>query len=327
MKKYSILVTGIGGYVGSNFAYEALQAGHGIIGIDNMSNCTFEKISILKKKYPGTFNFYKGDLRITNNIIQAFDNADNINLVAHFAALKDVNESQRYPEKYYENNVKGTQNLLEVLAHNKVKKIIFSSSAAVYGNQALQPVTEKIVPAPISTYAKTKLEAEELIQRKCNEKILSAVCLRYFNPMGMHKHKQIKDDFPGTLAGAIIESFKNEKKIEVYGNDYETKDGSCERDFIHIDDLISGHMSSMKFIQTNDGFHIFNLGTGKSSSVLEVIEEFKKITNNSINIAIGGRRNGDISISYADISKAKKDLNWKPIYNLNDMCKDSLFGA
>jgi UDP-glucose 4-epimerase len=145
--------------------------------------------------------------------------------------------------------------------------------------------------------------------------------------MGMHKQKQIKYDFPETLAGAILESLKNGKEIEVFGNDYETKDGSCERDFIHVDDLISGHMSSIRFIEKNDGFHIFNLGTGKSSSVLEVIEEFKKITNSNINIAIGKRRNGDISISYANISKAKKDLNWKPIYNLNDMCKDSLIGA
>ena len=327
MKEYTILVTGIGGYLGSNFAYKAMQEGHGVIGIDNMSNCNNEKISILSKKYPETFNFYKGDLRIRSNIIQVFKNTDKINLVAHFAALKDVNESQRYPERYYENNVEGTRNLLEVLTHNKVKKIIFSSSAAVYGNQALQPVTEKIAPTPISIYAKTKLEAEELIREKCNQKFLSAVCLRYFNPMGMHKQKQIKYDFPETLAGAILESLKNGKKIEVFGNDYETKDGSCERDFIHVDDLISGHMSSIRFIEKNDGFHIFNLGTGNSSSVLEVIEEFKKITNSNINIAIGKRRNGDISISYANISKAKKDLNWKPIYNLNDMCKDSLIGA
>ncbi len=326
----NILVTGAAGYIGSTFSFEAIKRGHTIFGIDNFSNSTDLFIKKLTKEKPNNFFFQSCDLRKHNDLYQYFDFLEkkiDISMVIHFAGLKSVPESEQNGKEYWDNNVNGTKNLLDVMsAHNK-KNIIFSSSASVYGKQDLQPITEYAELNPASMYAETKKAAEELIINEALDNCINAISLRYFNPIGSHKDYIVFEEFnksyPNLMSSIISVAKGLKEKVLIYGEDYSTRDGTGERDYIHICDLVDGHFAALEHLKDMKGYDVFNLGTGKSVSVKELIKNFEDINKVKIPYEITGRRLGDIPTCYADPSKAKKDLKWVTKHNLNDMCRDS----
>jgi len=250
-----------------------------------------------------------------------------ISMIIHFAGLKSVPESEEKGEEYWDNNVNGTKNLLDVMSIYNIKNIIFSSSASVYGKQELQPISEDAALNPASMYAKTKKAAEELIQHEVLNNGISGISLRYFNPIGSHKDYIVFEDFdkpyPNLMSSIINVAKGTKEKVLIYGEDYITSDGTGERDYIHIFDLINGHFAALKYLNHVKGYDVFNLGTGKCVSVKELINNFEKVNKVKIPYQKTDRRPGDIATCYADPSKAKKDLKWETKYNLNDMCRDS----
>lgn len=319
-----IFVTGVAGYIGASFAFKMLKDKNQVIGIDNFSNSTPDNIRRLAKKFPDNLSFLKADIKNIDHLDKIFSENKDIDYFFHFAALKNIPESQLKPELYTENNVGGTRNLILAMKKNGFDSLIFSSSAAIYGEQDNQPVSETFKPSPKSIYAKTKLECEQLLEDEYKTSKFSSISLRYFNPMGICKGSGIKSSFSDSLIGSLLKSAKNPSHTTtIYGSDYLTKDGTGERDYIHIEDIISGHVAALKYIKKNKGSYAINLGTGKSYSVLEVVKNFEETLNKKINTEFGSRREGDIGKSYADTSLANKELNWKAIYNLKDMCKDT----
>ncbi len=326
----NILVTGVAGYIGSTFAFEAIKRGHMIFGIDNFSNSTDSFVKKIKEEKPDNFFFQSCDLSKYDDLKEYFSSLKkqiDISTVIHFAGLKSVPESEKKIEKYWDNNVKGTNNLLKMMSIHNIKDIIFSSSASVYGKQELQPIREDASLKPASVYAKTKKAAEELLQNEVLTKEINAISLRYFNPIGSHKDYIIFEDFdkpyPNLMSSIISVAKGINDKVLIYGDDYNTVDGTGERDYIHIFDLIDGHFAALDYLDHIKGYEVFNLGTGKCISVKELIKNFEKINKIKIPYEIVDRRPGDISTCYADPSKAKKELKWTSKYNLNDMCKDS----
>ena len=326
MENKTILITGAAGYIGGTFAYEALKKGYKVIGLDNFSNSKKTYINYMKQNFADKFIFLEKDLR-ENNLHELKELQENIDCVFHFAALKSVPDSERNPELYYENNVGGTENLIKLMNILSITKLIFSSSAAVYGDQKIQPIKETARLSPKSVYAQTKKMSEGLIDKAVKESSLSAISLRYFNPLGSHKDKIISDNLQNTsgniMAMILRVKLGMNKKLFIYGNDYSTKDGTGERDYIHISDLIDGHFKAYEMICSNTKHEIFNLGTGGSVSVLDLIKTFEKINNSKIAFEIIGRREGDLAKCYADPSKANRELEWKAVYTLEDMCKDA----
>lgn len=317
------IVTGAAGYIAASFSYKSLQDGDKIIGVDNLSNSSLKNVKFLKSMYPNNFTFFNADVRDREKLGDIFKINKDCDAVFHFAALKDIPESQKEPKRYFENNVIGTKNLIEQMKKNQLSKLIFSSSAAVYGDQNLQPINESANLKPKSIYAETKYECEKILESESKGPFLRSVSLRYFNPIGSFGGNLIHDTNRHSLIGAILKSLNDSKaEVIVYGNNYSTKDGTGERDYIHIEDLVTGHLAAIEFLNNNQGHSVFNLGTGKSYSVLEVIEEFQQVTGKKINFKFGERRDGDPAKSYADIEKAKEKLNWKAKRDLNDMCKN-----
>ena len=326
----NILVTGAAGYIGSTFSFEAVKRGHTIFGIDNFSNSTDLFVKKLKEEKPDDFFFQSCDLRNHDDLHQCFGSIVkeiDISIIIHFAGLKSVPESEEKGEEYWDNNVNGTKNLLDVMSIYNIKNIIFSSSASVYGKQELQPISEDAALNPASMYAKTKKAAEELIQNEVLNNGISGISLRYFNPIGSHKDYIVFEDFdkpyPNLMSSVINVAKGTKEKVLIYGEDYITSDGTGERDYIHIFDLINGHFAALKYLNHVKGYDVFNLGTGKCVSVKELINNFEKVNKVKIPYQKTDRRPGDIATCYADPSKAKKDLKWETKYNLNDMCRDS----
>ena len=211
---------------------------------------------------------------------------------------------------------------------NNINSLIFSSSAAIYGDQSVQPIAETFVPKPKSIYAQTKLECEKILNHESKASGLKAVSLRYFNPMGVFKDFKVNNSYSGSLIDSLLKSFENPlHEVTIYGNDYSTKDGTGERDYIHIEDLIFGHKAAHDYLQKNQGHHVFNLGAGKSYSVLEVISQFENVSGKKVITKLSNRRDGDVEKSFADILKAKKELKWKVVNNLEQMCIDALKGT
>jgi UDP-glucose 4-epimerase len=246
--------------------------------------------------------------------------------VLHFAALKSVPESEEKFDLYWKNNVEGTKNLLEAIEINGIKNIIFSSSAAIYGEQEIQPINEEAQKKPVSNYALTKLESENHIKDYASNGIINAISLRYFNPVASHEDYVIYEDYTksNNLMSVILQVAK--KKIDVlkiYGNDYPTTDGTAERDFIHISDLIDGHFFALEKIGALENYIEINLGTGVSVSVLEMVKAFKKVNKIDFQVDFAARRKGDVSINYAEVDKAREVLGWKSSHNLEKMCKDA----
>lgn len=323
----SILVTGGTGYIGSHTVVELLNKNYEVIIIDNLSNSTPDVINRIKNITNKNVTVYYFDLLNEDKLNDVFKK-HSIESVLHFAGHKAVGESVEQPLKYYKNNVMTTINLCKVMEKNQVFNLIFSSSATVYGIPETLPINEQCDTEAINPYGRTKLMCEEIlkdVQASNNE--WNITLLRYFNPVGAHPSGQLGEKpngVPNNLMPYISQVAAGKlAHVKVYGNDYDTKDGSGIRDYIHVVDLALGHIAALEKMTKLDGIETFNLGTGQGYSVLEVINAFEKASGVSIPFKICERREGDAAISYADPSKANKLLNWQAEKVLYDMCKDS----
>tara|TARA_X000000368_G_C22978288_1_gene688672 strand:+ start:254 stop:1243 length:990 start_codon:yes stop_codon:yes gene_type:complete len=322
-----ILITGSAGLIASPLCHKLILNGHSVIGIDSFINSNSINTNMLKIKFPKKFKFFEIDLSLDSEQLVDILYKYKPCIVIHLAALKSIEDSMRYPEKYWKNNIKSTFNILDAMKKAGCKNLIYSSSAAVYGNQENQPIKEDTELKPISTYGETKLECEKLVTMASKKDDIKAISLRYFNPIGSYSGEKFHDFLPkekGTIMQEIIKSAIGiNKAIEIYGNSYPTKDGTCERDFIHIDDLIDAHIQSIDSIESISGHQIYNVGTGNSISILELIENFINFNNININYTFAEKIPGDIHTSFADVSKINKGLNWQSKKTLKNMVEDS----
>ncbi len=320
-----ILVTGAAGYIGGTFCYEALKRGFRVLGIDNFSNSSYLTIDKIKKKF--SKNFYFVEKNLLDDDLYRINKIQEVDAIFHFAALKSIPDSENSPKKYFKNNVDGTKNLLNLMQYASIKKLIFSSSAAVYGDQEEQPINEHAELKPKNVYADTKKISEEILKDAAYNNSFKVISLRYFNPLGSHKDKVISERInssSGNIMSMILRSAVGlEEKINVFGKDYSTKDGTAERDYIHINDIIEGHFEAYKKIDKFNCYENFNLGTGRSVSVIELLNTFNKVNNKKIDFKLSPRREGDATICYADVSKARNLLGWEAEYSLEKMCKDA----
>lgn len=327
MKK-SVIVTGGAGYIGSHTIIELLEkTDFNIISIDNFSNSsekTYERIEAISKK---TFSRLNIDLCDFEKLQAALQSNDSIVGIIHFAAYKAVGESTEDPLKYYNNNLLSLINILKICELKHIKHFIFSSSCSVYGNTKDLPVTEEsALQKAASPYGHTKQMGEELISFYCDSKNwFNAILLRYFNPVGAHisgLNGELSINKPSNLVPIITQTAVGQNSLAVHGNDYDTPDGSCIRDYIHVSDIADAHVKALQLLidhKNKTNCSIYNLGTGKGVSVLEAIHAFEKVSGIKLNYAIGPRRNGDVIAIYANNTKAKTDLNWNPKYNIDDM--------
>ena len=324
----SILITGGAGYIGSHTVVELQNSGHDVVVIDNLYNSNLKVLdrieAITGKKVP----FYKVDIRDRAGLEEVFEKED-IDSCIHFAGLKAVGESVAKPWEYYDNNIAGTLTLVDVMRKHNVKNIIFSSSATVYGNPAEIPITEECPKGKCTNpYGWTKSMLEQILSDiQFADPEWNVVLLRYFNPIGAHKSGTIGEDpkgIPNNLMPYITQVAVGKRpELSVFGNDYDTPDGTGVRDYIHVVDLALGHVSALKMIEKKCGLFICNLGTGVGYSVLDVVNAFEKATGVKIPYVIKDRRPGDIATCYSDPSKALREMGWKTKYNLEDMCADS----
>ncbi|TYQ00396.1 UDP-glucose 4-epimerase [Tenacibaculum adriaticum] len=316
MKK--ILVTGGLGFIGSHTVVELQNSGFDVVIIDDLSNTTIDVLANITDITGKKPDFHKIDLRIKADVKQFFDN-NKVDGIIHFAAFKAVGESVEKPLEYYENNIGSLVYLLQEMRDRKLDNFIFSSSCTVYGQADELPITEN---APVkqaeSTYGNTKQIGEEIIKESCNAYELKAIALRYFNPIGAHDSIKIGElplGIPQNLIPFVTQTAAGiREQLSVFGDDYPTPDGTAIRDYIHVVDLAKAHIAALKRLLENknkQNFEFFNVGTGTGSSVLEVINAFKKATGKSLNYKIVGRRAGDITAAYADTTIANKELNWK----------------
>lgn len=321
-----ILITGGTGYIGSHTVVKMLEKNYDVAIMDNMNNSKIEVLDNIEKLTGIRPKFYKVDLLDKKGIEKIF--AENhIDCVMHFAALKAVGESVENPLMYYENNVLGTINILSVMKEYNCSKFVFSSSAGVYAVGDNIKVDENSIIGAINPYGRTKLMIEEIIRDiSIADESFSCVILRYFNAVGAHKSGLIGESpngIPNNLVPYICKVANKELEyLRVFGDDYDTVDGTGVRDYIHVEDLAIGHVMSMNKLQYS-GVHVYTLGTGKGYSVLEVVDAFEKANNIKINYRITPRRAGDVAILYADTKKAEEELGFKAIYDIEDMCKDS----
>lgn len=322
-----ILVTGGLGFIGSHTVVELIENGHNVIIIDNLSNSKIEvlgKIELITGTKP---KFYQMDL-LNFETLQKVFKENKIDGVIHFAGLKAVAESIQIPLKYYENNIIGTINLLKCMQDNDIKNFVFSSSACVYGFPNKNPIDEDS-PSNCATnpYGRTKCFIEEIL-KDCYmaNPTLNFTILRYFNPIGAHKSGLIGEDpngIPNNLMPYILRVAEGKSdKLHIFGNDYDTHDGTCIRDFIHVVDLAKGHVKALEHIN-NSGLNIYNLGTGKGTSVLELVNSFNNVNGNLVNYDFVERRPGDVPVNFAKTDKAKNELGFETKLNIEDMCKDS----
>lgn len=323
----SILVTGGAGYIGSHTCVELLNSGYDVIVVDNLSNSKEEALSRVKRIAGKDFKFYKIDLLDKEELDRVFSE-NKIDAVIHFAGFKAVGESVTQPLKYYHNNITSTLILCEVMKKYGVTKIVFSSSATVYGNPKSVPILENFPLKATNPYGKTKLMLEEIFQDLyTSDKNWGITLLRYFNPVGAHESGLIGEDPNGTpnnLMPYITQVAVGKlSKLEVYGNDYPTSDGTGVRDYIHVVDLANGHLKALEKLLNRTGVFTYNLGTGKGYSVLEIVDAFKKASGKKIPYVITERRPGDIAICYADPTKAKEELGWEAMKGIEEMCTDS----
>lgn len=323
----AILVTGGAGYIGNHTCVELLDTGYEIIIFDNFVNSKPETIQRIKLITNKDFKFYQVDLLDRVAMEQIF--AENqIEAVVHFAGLKAVGESVEKPLLYYRNNVSGSIILFETMVKHKVKRIVFSSSATVYGNPASVPISEDFPLSTTNPYGSTKLMIEDILRDiYTGDPEWSIALLRYFNPIGAHKSGLIGEDpngIPNNLMPYITKVAAGELEVlSVFGNDYPTKDGTGVRDYIHVVDLSLGHIKALEKIMNTNGVNAYNLGTGNGYSVLEVIKTFEKATEQKVNYQMAPRRPGDIAECYANPNRAKKELNWEASRDLFEMCADS----
>lgn len=324
----SILVTGGAGYIGSHTCIELLAQGYEVVIVDNLYNSCEEAVRRIEELSGKKVRFYKADLLDKEAVEEIFEK-ESIDSVIHFAGLKAVGESVQKPLEYFHNNLTGTLILCDVMRHHGVKSIVFSSSATVYGNPASVPIYEDFPLSVTNPYGRTKLMIEEILQDVVvSDPEWKVILLRYFNPVGAHKSGRIGENprgIPNNLTPYITQVAVGKlDHVNVFGNDYDTPDGTGVRDYIHVVDLALGHVKAIEKINAMDGgVKIYNLGTGIGYSVLEVIEAFRKATGKEIPYVIGSRRAGDIATCYAATDKAEKELGWKAQRGLDEMCEDA----
>lgn len=324
----NILVTGGAGFIGSHTCVELLQAGYRVIILDNLINSSKEAVRRIEKITGNSIPFYPIDLLDMDGLNGVFE-SEKIDAVIHFAGLKAVGESVSKPWDYYNNNITGTLNLCKVMMDHGVKNIIFSSSATVYGDPKEIPITESCPKGEITNpYGHTKSMLEQMlsdIYKADNE--WNVVLLRYFNPIGAHESGLIGEDpsgIPNNLVPYISKVAVGKLEcLGVFGDDYDTSDGTGVRDYIHVVDLAKGHVKAIKKIEDGSGLSIYNLGTGTGYSVLQVVKAYEKACGKTIKYEIKPRRPGDIATCYADPTKAKDELGWEAVYDLDRMCQDS----
>jgi UDP-glucose 4-epimerase len=327
-KKRTILVTGGTGYIGSHVVVSLIERGYEVIILDNLSNSHIDTLDNIYKIVNYKPKFYHADLTDVESCDKVFKN-HNIYAVMHFAALKSISESIKNPDLYEKNNINGSENLFELMASYGVKKIIFSSSACVYGKPEYCPIDEEHSIKAMNPYSNSKIVAENILRNRVSkDKDFSAVTLRYFNPIGGHESGLIGENPkqpPTNLMPALCFSAKNpESNLRIYGNDYPTKDGTGIRDYIHISDLVEAHIDSLIYLERTTAYQFFNLGSGKGFSVLDIIKTFQDVNSLKIKYKFEARRDGDVAISFTDISKVNKVLGWRTKKNLSEMCRDSL---
>ena len=323
----TILITGGAGFIGSHAAVELLESGYEIVIVDNLSNSQIESISRVKDLTGKTFSFYQTDLLDYEGLDKVFAEND-ITAVMHFAGLKAVGESVEKPLMYYHNNITGTLNLCGIMEKYKVKNFVFSSSATVYGDPEQVPIDESFPLSATNPYGRTKLMIEEILQDLyVADSSWRIAILRYFNPIGAHISGKIGENptgIPNNLMPYITQvAIGKRQELQVFGNDYDTPDGTGVRDYIHVVDLVKGHIKALQYLEENDGIETFNLGTGKGYSVLDLINNFSSATEKEIPYKVVDRRPGDIGICYANPEKAKAKLGWEAEKDLQEMCQDS----
>lgn len=322
-----ILITGGTGYIGSHTAVKLIEQNKQVIILDNLSNSKIDVLDNIEKITGKRPKFYKVDLLNSYELEKVFEE-NKIEYVIHFAGLKAVGESVDFPIKYFNNNINGTINLLMAMQKHNCKNIIFSSSATVYGINKKMPLTENSPLGVTNPYGRTKLVIEDMLRDIYNsDKDYRIAILRYFNPIGSHKSGLLGDDpngIPNNLMPYICKvAAGNLPYLNVFGNDYNTVDGTGVRDYIHIEDLADGHVKALEKIESNNGLFIYNLGTGKGYSVLQILHAFEKVNNIDIKYKIAPRRLGDVDEIYADTKKAESELGFKAKYGIEEMCKDS----
>ena len=323
-----VLLAGGAGYIGSHTAVELLNAGHEVVIVDDYSNSCPESIKRVEEITGKKVVSYEADVK-DKEAMQKIFAENHIDCVIHFAGLKAVGESTRLPAKYYRNNIDTTLSLIECMKEAGVTKIVFSSSATVYGDPAFIPITEECPKGQCTNpYGWTKSMLEQIltdIQKADPE--WNVVLLRYFNPIGAHKSGTIGENpngIPNNLMPYITQVAVGKlKELGVFGNDYDTPDGTGVRDYIHVVDLAKGHVKAVKKLEDNSGLSIYNLGTGKGYSVLDIVKNFEAATGIKIPYSIKPRRAGDVATCYSDATKAKKELGWEAEYDIKDMCADS----
>lgn len=322
-----VLVTGGLGYIGSHTVVELANNGFECVVVDNLINSDYNVLERIQNLSTNPIHFMKRDLLDKQQLAEVF-NLFHFEAVIHFAGLKSPTESVLKPLRYFEENLVATINLLNEMQRNNVKKIVFSSSATVYGDLTEPPVYEEAPTSILNPYGRTKLMIEEMLQDLSkSDSELSVVTLRYFNPIGAHKSGTIgekSNGVPNNLMPYITQVASGKREyLNIYGNDYSTYDGTGIRDFIHVMDLANGHLKALNYLSNNTGNHIFNLGTGKGYSVLDLVNTFEKVNGVKIPYKIMERRQGDIALSYANPTKAERELSWKARRGLEEMCEDA----
>lgn len=323
----NVLITGGAGYIGSHTCIELLNSGYGIVVMDNYSNSSPDVIGKIEAISGKKFPVYECDMLDFDGFEKIFKE-NKIDAVIHFAGLKAVGESVQKPLEYYHNNLTGTINLLNLMKKYGVRRFVFSSSATVYGMHNTAPFTEDMPLSTTNPYGTTKLMIEQILTDICHaEKDWKVALLRYFNPIGAHQSGLIGENpngIPNNLMPYIMKvAIGKLPQLSVYGDDYPTPDGTGVRDYIHVCDLAVGHVKALEHIDSLEGARAFNLGTGKGSSVLDVVHAFERASGVKVPYKVTPRRAGDIATCYADSSRAKKELGWEAKYTLDDMCRDS----
>jgi UDP-glucose 4-epimerase len=322
----NVLVTGGAGYIGSHTCVELLQAGHNVVVVDNFSNSKPESLRRVQAITAKSLAFHQVDL-LDRDALDAVFASSKIEAVIHFAAFKAPAESIRQPLRYYHNNVTGTIILCQVMARHGVKQLVFSSSATVYGESNQPPLTEDMPISAINPYGWSKVMMEQVFtDLPVSDAAWNVILLRYFNPIGAHPSGRIGEDphgIPNNLVPYIAQVAVGKLPyLRVFGNDYPTPDGTCIRDYIHVVDLAVGHLKALEKLASKPGAVVYNLGTGRGNSVLEVIAAFERACGKPIPYQIVERRAGDLAVSYADPSKANRELGWSARRGIDEMCAD-----
>lgn len=323
-----ILVTGGAGYIGSHTCVELLNSEHEVIVLDNLCNSSEESLNRVQQICGKTLTFVQGDIRDAQVLDQVFQQY-HIDAVIHFAGLKAVGESQQIPLAYFDNNISGSIQLVQAMQRAGVFNLVFSSSATVYDEANVSPLNEDMPTGmPSNNYGYTKLIVEQLLQKlSVADERWSIALLRYFNPVGAHKSGRIGEDpqgIPNNLMPFVTQvAVGRREKLAIFGNDYDTVDGTGVRDYIHVVDLANAHLCALNNRLMAKGCRAWNIGTGQGSSVLEVVKTFERVNHVPVAYSIEPRREGDVATSFADNTRAMQELGWKPQYTLEDMLADS----